>query len=951
MPIGAPPGIALDPFSVGIAPGTNTIFDFYLGQPSVNRTNPHAARNVTTWNMDEAYEGKSLALKDTIMDWMWTANQTFYTEWCLPWQQTDDIYVEWQVFENKAHIVGLNPHQAAARNISQGRYTRRAALVRRGISFQIEHDWAKTALGRQSIMMGMGIIARSWQETANAEVIRALLHAGHWYQQYVRDNGIVTRLDHVSSLRRQRDYFAYFQKTKNGAELWDTKTDEECNRYHGKFDTIIMPANMYSYITMVPPEKTDYYLRGPKGPAAIDGKGGWTMPAPRIADNKEPARWLSQKRVYQARAYHVEGTDPVELLSKPTQMGEYNWMTDEHCKYDDGCYVSAERDIQIYDEMRDSYQKVTLKAALDNCQLFDESGKLKPVMLPEQGGVTPEIQRDFLTRVLPDGSVEPVRVLGDIGNAFITTTMLDKMAETLLCREFRGRPTEREAAEKNANTPPFTAPIKSMFSDNLIIQSPYAMNALFGDSSSVSDTQPLPAEIHESLVALGAQVVPGADALAQRRLGAEIKKATTLRDLRANVTPYLEQNCIGERAAGFKFQSADQIRTWFHGTLNDVTKELKGSDSTVERRLPESAAALGLFREHQRSEQEYDAGYDDDVPQYTGSRFQPVGTVYGFGDKGQGLEAMQQRREKPRAAFQNLPPNYNTDVGSDGMFDYHIGEIQNSGMSELKKSRAILLLASPINRKFFESCIQNNILFPMNFLLLRPHATYRGRTCIKMLGGGLVGNTYIGHQSAEIGHDAARMISTLHSVAYMAAIVKEAQHVYCEPNLYVDEYQGGLGMQFFSPASYMRRSPEGDRGGASIVVVAVPYTEREFPNPLDIAGRYYTDYTNPLVEPGDINELHYSTAYRYNDIYNFYTRNNQRDEVSQPTVVPHEVHMNRICWSGAQMSYNRISGKFEYYVHNTSGWGELVYPGCGRVRNGGDLMLDPTKMSSMLAAF
>lgn len=959
MPLTGPPSRSLDPFSAGIALGTDSFLDAYLIQPRTAKTNPLAGRNVTTWNMDEAYEGKALGLQDTIIDWLWTANQTFYTEWCLPWKPVDDIYVEWQIFEANAHILGQNPHQATARLISQRRHTRRAALVRRGIGFQIERDWAKTALGRQSILIGMGQIARSYQETANAEVIRALLHAAHWQQQYVRENGQVRRMDHLDYLRYQRDYFAYFQKTKNGPELWDSATDAEANRYHGRFDTIIMPERMYNYITMVPPEKTEYYRRGPKGPAAIDGKGGWTMPAPRMSDDKEPHRWLAQKRVYQARAYHVEGVEPLELLGKNVQQGEYNYMNDEHCKYDDGNYRSEERDILVFDEDRDRFSRITLRHALEHCQLFDDNGDLRDLQAPENGGVTADMASDFLSRVEAGGArVLPVRVLGDIGFAHMDVDMLDKMAETLLAREYRGRAEQRRLDENSANdfgnvAKPSQATLNILGSDNAFMSSaapggakPYdklfTKNAADPTKANVNSQMPIPKAFSETLVEFGQQIV--GEALTQRRLQSEVSKASTLGDLRTNFAPWLEKNCVGSRAEGYKFEKPEQIRVWFSKTLDDMAARLgEEVQEPVERRLPESAAELGLFREHLQQERDY-ADEDYGEPQYTGSRFQSVGTLYELGKHGRGLDEMKERRETAKGVFST-----NIADASDGMFDYHLKQINDSSMSVLKKSRAILLLGCRIRRQFFESCISNNLLFPMNFLILRPHGTWRGRTCIKMLGGGEAGNTYFAHGSAEVGHDANRMISVLHSVAYMAAIVQNAQYVYAAPNLLIDAYYGGLGMGFFNPTSYQKRSPDGSEN--SIIVVAVPYKERQFPNPLDIAGRFYTDYDNGLVDIRHNDDLHYSTAYRYNNKeYLFYTRSNPQDELSEPTVIPEHVHMNRICWQGAQYMYNRVSGKFDYCELNTSGWGDLVYPGCGRVRRGGDLYLDPSRMKEIAVA-
>lgn len=293
----------LDPLAAGLSSGTNSIFDAYLGQPRGGTTNPMEKRNVTTWDMPEAYEGKSLFLGQTIMDWMWTANQTFYTEVVMPYKVVDDIFVEWTSWEANAHILTLTPHEAPSRIISQRRNVRRAALVRRGIALQFEHDWVKTLLGRQSFIIGLGQIARSFQETANAEVIRAILHAHHFQQQYVRENGQVKRLDFLDFLRDQRDYFAYFQKQKNGAVLWDIETDRQMYIYHGQADTILVPDRMLTYITYVRPENTDHYLRGDRGPDTIDdipAKAREITPTT-LVDRLEPVRWMNKKKVYQVR--------------------------------------------------------------------------------------------------------------------------------------------------------------------------------------------------------------------------------------------------------------------------------------------------------------------------------------------------------------------------------------------------------------------------------------------------------------------------------------------------------------------------------------------------------------------------------------------------------------------------------------------------------------------------
>jgi hypothetical protein len=240
---------------------------------------------------------------------------------------------------------------------------------------------------------------------------------------------------------------------------------------------------------------------------------------------------------------------------------------------------------------------------------------------------------------------------------------------------------------------------------------------------------------------------------------------------------------------------------------------------------------------------------------------------------------------------------------------------------------------------------KNNIPVPMNFLILRPHATYRGRTAIKVLSGAC-GNMYYSMGHAEVGGDAARMITLIHSAAYMAAIVDKPWNVWAEPNLYIDRYLGGLGMGFYDRNTYRRRSTNGN--ALSIIVVALPPSETEFPNPLDISGRYNTDYSGGLIDIKHYNSLHYTTAPRYNAMYEFYSPSSALDDNDNPTVLPEDRHMNRICWAGAQFMMNPTTNSFDFYEVNTSPWGELVYPSCGRVRDGAEKYLDPVKMQGLM---
>lgn len=195
------PANIMDPTGAGFSSGVNNIFQQYLGPPkSIQEADPFEKRPFTTYNMPEAYKGKTRFMRDFIEDAGWTYHQRFYTEILLPWQETDDLTHEWSSWEANAHLMASNPHQAPSRIISQRRTVRRAQLQRIGLSMEFEHDFMRTAIGRRSFGIGIFQIARSWQETGNHMVIRSLLDAHRYQQYYVRETGQVRKRDYLQVL-------------------------------------------------------------------------------------------------------------------------------------------------------------------------------------------------------------------------------------------------------------------------------------------------------------------------------------------------------------------------------------------------------------------------------------------------------------------------------------------------------------------------------------------------------------------------------------------------------------------------------------------------------------------------------------------------------------------------------------------------------------------------------
>jgi hypothetical protein len=272
----------------------------------------------------------------------------------------------------------------------------------------------------------------------------------------------------------------------------------------------------------------------------------------------------------------------------------------------------------------------------------------------------------------------------------------------------------------------------------------------------------------------------------------------------------------------------------------------------------------------------------------------------------------------------------------------HFSAMNQSSSDRLIKMACLHFLGVAVNRSAFDGFIRNNILFPMRFIIARPYATYRTRILIKLQSRGGAGRTYIGNSSAEIGQDVSRMIGLLHYTTYIGAIIDKPQNVFVQPDLYIDRYYGGLGVKFFNRNTHTQVSTTGNTN--SIIVLPIPYNENTTPNPMDVAGRWYTVYNNEMIGDEDFETPHYSTLYRMNNIYKFVDTLNMDDEFDTPLGSDSNPQLNHVMWQG--MTWRRTTGKYDIVETNTGHHGPDVYTNVGKVRAGATQYVEPQHYSS-----
>ena len=320
-----------------------------------------------TFNLPKAYEGKNKHL-ETVLDYLITEEDAWYTKDVLPWVLTQDLSVKWDIFRFNKTLMDLEPHQGVPRYVTAERESRSDRLVRRGLAFIIEHGFYKTDQGRQHYLMNLRQIVDSVNETAYHGVIHALLSSKSHYKEWERQHGtVVTRPGQLLRLQRRR--WAVVQKQERGLYILDAELKDQM-KYEGVTPNIwILPSKMSIYVTMVPSAEVEFYR---KGAGAADNL------------EKGPGNMLTFRgsKVYETRPFDIDFIgEPRDLLVRERQIGEYFVFPD---KDDSEGIVGKKRDIFIYSMDDDNFVRLSYEEAKDKAQ---ENAKAAGVSIAGEGTV------------------------------------------------------------------------------------------------------------------------------------------------------------------------------------------------------------------------------------------------------------------------------------------------------------------------------------------------------------------------------------------------------------------------------------------------------------------------------------------------------------------------------------------------------------------------------------
>ena len=324
-----------------------------------------------THNLPKAYEGRNKFLMATI-DFLITKDDDWYTRVACPWEFTEELHVQWNIWRFNKTMMDYEPHQGVPRYVTQEGESHSASLSRRGLAFIIEHGFWKTELGKQHYLMNLRQIVDAVHETVYYGVIHALLSCDNHYEQWTKRHGVLDNRSLQTVLQDEKFSWAVVQKDVKGLYVLDAEVRDRMRRQGIEPNAWIFPPKMAIYASMVPDYMTEFNRRGETAKDSLET--GPTM-----------FNTLRGLPVYETRTFDVDFMgDGIEPLSSHAQCGEYY-------QFPALTRTSAITDhIYIFNMDTDRFEKITRAEAFLRATDADTGGARGGVTVADELGIRTE---------------------------------------------------------------------------------------------------------------------------------------------------------------------------------------------------------------------------------------------------------------------------------------------------------------------------------------------------------------------------------------------------------------------------------------------------------------------------------------------------------------------------------------------------------------------------------
>jgi hypothetical protein len=885
----------------------------YFGPSNAEiKTNPYDKFGYTNFDLPDAYKGRNMFLRDTI-DGFIMEDFSWYTTVCLPYVRTDEHHFVWNEWHFDTHLVGRVPEEGISRLIRSSKRSFKESTVRRGIAFQLEHGFMNTPDGRQQYVMNLKQIKQSVQETANHDVIAAILSSRRYDKEWERKHGYNQKAFPVAH-RREVTQWAIAQKHPNGLDIMHEEFKQRLGRWNVTPNMWIFPPKLCLYLTMVPPEKTEWKQTGPEGPSKFNA-------GPKALTT---FRGVS---VYETRMFDVyEGDLPIDLLRRHTTIGEYNVMDDplHHAglsKYDN--YDTNIRDVVIFNEDDDQWARISFREALKH---VDRD------ITHDDTTFNSKINNDCLYFKNAVGAMTRCVLFGHMEEKHLSNATIRKVVKTMVKNGFANIHSNIKSMvgkynyEGPSGVPMFrkaTGGVKGL----PVSYIEEKVSKIGQDSAFVNDTAKRlsdPHDVQRFLSGVSSYLDSTDSKTAKNLYKAMAKKApkevTQLKtwlaqspfwDADLDVTSLSVEDVWEKTSETWKPEYANDP-SWMPGDpsthyTTPTKKHYIPSDRWED--TPWMVASRQGDVQTERTRRAMTSGnmfansFDDDdltdiLGADAGAKMARIGAPlrHRYGQAEDLLtipvENVSRRWEWANSTFKDDPDALRA---------------------------ATIFLTAEATVENLVAMANENYLVPFNLLLMRPGMEYEMCSAVLMKGGVETGMTAVGHNDFQLGDDVASKMHYGHYTFKSKAFVQQPRNIIIAENIFAQGYSGGNGVGFHYPKDENSLHP------ASIHVWLASYEQTHFPSPIDLSGKHRGETGNGTHIAGC--DYHIASGR-----WKAHQRENE-NAVDDDFLEQHD-RTNTVCYQGHQFNYDLDTSKHTVVTRNTGHWGPNVYPGCGAVRAG-----------------
>lgn len=258
----------------------------------------------------------------------------------------------------------------------------------------------------------------------------------------------------------------------------------------------------------------------------------------------------------------------------------------------------------------------------------------------------------------------------------------------------------------------------------------------------------------------------------------------------------------------------------------------------------------------------------------------------------------------------------------------------------LQRMAAIAYMVSPFKYNTLKSLLDNNLRFPISFVLFRPHMNYTTESGAYLAPGlETLGFTSVAGLDYDSGSNVMNKEWNAHLTLWFAPVVMHPENCYIQNNLALVNFGTGGGSKYYTPATYNSSKP-GFRifkdDYPSVMVVPLPKNEMITDEIISVTGRI-PQYSSPAIRhDGKSYDTSYSTSARANHVWRW---NKAEREGFVSTLGPDGIYPlnNVICCRGTAFYWNPHkggSGSLGYWCPNRGHMGPEEGHGCKKLRQG-----------------